>query len=157
MTAITKYLNEKITPYSYYITILGLFVIFISAILIFYFFYFKNSPYNLANNPFGDVSNESRNLTMYYCYVDWCIYCQKATPLVDSFIDKYDNTVIKGNVLKIIKKNLTNDTDKSVIDFINKYNIESFPTVFIIDENEKRYDFKGRVTIENLTRYINSY
>ncbi len=157
MTAITRYLNEKITPYSYYITIVCLFVLFVSVIVMFYFLYFKNSPYNLSNNPFGDISNESRSITMYYCYVDWCMYCQKASPIIDSFIDKYDNTVIKGNALKIIKKNLTYEGDSSVQQFIEKYKIDSFPTIFIIDEDDKRYDFKGRVTMENLTKYINSY
>ena len=66
---------------------------------------------------------------------------------------KYDN--INGKQINYHKKNLTEDTPANQ-DLIKQYEIDSYPTIFIIDENDKRTDFKSSATLSNLDKFINS-
>jgi hypothetical protein len=169
MAYITKYISDKVTPYSFYITIAWLALIFFGAGVLYFYFYFRDSPYNFANynkNTFNDVANKQTgsgsqhtNLTFYYFYVTWCPYCTKAKPIIESFKEKYTGWSTDKYNLIIVDKDLTEpirvNSDK---DLMKDHKVDSFPTIFIINENTKeRYDFKARVTMDNLTKFINSY
>ena len=159
MKYFTTIVSEGVKAYEKQMTIVFLVLVFTTASLIFYFYFFKNSKYNRlsSNTSFSDISNTKKEnngtIKFYYFYVDWCPYCTKSLPIYDSLKQKYDN--INGKQINYHKKNLTEDTPANQ-DLIKQYEIDSYPTIFIIDENDKRTDFKSSATLSNLDKFINS-
>jgi hypothetical protein len=172
MAYITTYIGDKVRPYSLYITIAWLVLIFFSAGIIYYFVYFKNSKYNFIDkhSKFTDVANEqvgesgtNKQVTyLYICTVDWCPHCIKAESTFQSFKNKYHNITIGNNTFYIQIKDLTNVNIKTPTtpddNFAVKWNITQYPTVFIVDnKTQKQYIFKAKATLPNLEKFINSY
>lgn len=171
MAYITTYIGDKVRPYSFYITFAWLFLIFVSAGVIYYFVYFKNSKYNFIdkNNKFTDVANEQNEeeninkqiVYLYICTVDWCPHCKNAESTFNSFTDKYNKTTIGNNTFYIIQKDLTYADKKNYqenYNFVNKWEIKQYPTIFIVDsKTQKKYMFKAKATMQNLEKFINSY
>ena len=112
-----------------------------------------------VNKSFSDISNTKKQnngtIKFYYFYVDWCPYCTKSKPHYESLKTNH-TTSINGKEIEYFDKDLTDDTDNNNINLIKKYNIDSYPTIFIIDENEKRIDFKSSATLSNLNKFINT-
>ena len=168
MAYITKYIGDKVRPYSSYITIAWLALLFFSLGIVYYYLYFKNSKYNPTNkeNKFTDVANiqkeeddpQFKTVNLYICKVDWCSHCKKAESIFKAFQDKYNNKVINNKRFIISINDLTDTDNAETKDFIKKWNINQYPTVFINDPiTGKRYDFKAKVTMENLEKFIQSY
>jgi len=171
MKYFTTIVSETVAKYQRLITVIFLVLIFTIASVIFYFRVFKKSKYNTSseNKSFSDISNinnknnkNNKNNTMknngtiqfYYFYVEWCPYCTKSLPIYRSFKDKYNS--INEKQIEHYEINLTNDTDPANKNYITKYNIDSYPTIFIINENGDRIDFKSSATLSNLDKFINS-
>lgn len=171
MAYITTYIGEKVRPYSFYITIAWLVLIFLSAGIIYYFVYFKNSKYNFIDkkNKFSDVANEQNGeegttiqiVYLYICTVDWCPHCKNAQSTFTAFKEKYNKEIIGNNKFYIIEKDLTyadKDKNRENYEFVNKWEIKQYPTIFIVDnKTQKKYMFKAKATMQNLEKFINSY
>jgi len=165
MPTLINVIKEKSAPYSNYITIAWIVLLFTFASVIFYFWYLKNTKYDLLsqNAKFKNIANENQEdgkdaIILYFFYVDWCPYCNTALPEFNNIMQKYpQGSTVNKYVIEYKKINLTDTDNPDNKDYIKQYNIDSYPTIFMIDLNQKRIDYRGKVTQSGLDKFINSY
>ena len=156
MVKFLDFINVKIQPYTFYITVVILSVIFI---IVSYFAYSKLiKKFNSPNTKFSDVANIGRReneIIVKFFYVDWCPHCKTAKPEWSSFCDEYNQKVVNDYIINCDSNgtNCTNDDDVEISTMISQYKIESYPTIILI-KDEKRYDFDAKVTRSSLEEFI---
>jgi len=152
MAGIIEVLGKFIRPYYYYIII---FVILIIFIIVGYYGF--NRIRNQQQNRFKDVANANRRnkeTVIYFFHVDWCPHCKKALPEWSNFSGKYDGKSINGYLLKCVDVDCTKETS-DVTEFINKYKIDSYPTVKLI-RDDTTIDFESKITSSSLEKFVNT-
>ena len=95
------------------------------------------------NNDFLSTQEEFENPSnMTYYYMEKCKYCKDFNPVWDEFVKKY-----KGNLVlkKISMDNAGNDLDK--------YDIQSFPTVVLSNDKGDFKKFDGERTVDGLMKF----
>jgi len=91
------------------------------------------------------VENFGNPASCTYYYMTNCGHCKSFTPEWDAFVAKY-----KGPVK--MKKVEMNDAGSD----LQKYKIDGFPTVLIIDENGDTETYDGPRTTDGLMSYFSS-
>jgi hypothetical protein len=143
MANIIDILRKLIAPY-YYI-IIAIVVIIIFSIVIYYLN--KSTFKKVNNNIFTDVANSNirnKEVTIFLFHVDWCPHCKKALPEWEKFKADNNGKEINGYVLRCVEIDCTNETS-DVTRAINEYNIESYPTVKMLKNNQK-IEFDSKIT-----------
>ena len=157
MPTLLNVINNHFIKSQYYgIIILILLIIFSIASYYAYTWYYL--PTLNTKNDFKDVANANtrhKEVIVQIFTVDWCPHCNKAGPEWDSFYDGYNNKVINNYSISCIKHNCTDESDTNIAHIIEKYNIQSYPTVIMIKDN-KRYDFDAKITKGNLSKFVNT-
>lgn len=156
MVKFLDYVNNKIQPYSLYITVVILIIIFM-IISYFAFSKFMNKMKS-PNTKFSDVANIGRReneIIVMFFFVDWCPHCKTAKPEWNSFCDEYNEKVVNDYIINCDRSgtNCTNDDDDEINTMISQYKIESYPTIILIKDG-KRYDFDAKVTRSSLEEFI---
>jgi len=158
MANLVDYISGKILPYSRYIIFFMLFLIFIS-LGIYGLIQFVNRKVDESQkfNDSANIGNNGNPIEVMMFHVDWCPYCKKALPEWQPFCDQYNNKLINGYTIKCDRNgtNCTDDMDPVIKNIIDKYNIQSYPTIVLIKEG-KRYDYDARVTKSALEQFIQS-
>lgn len=132
-------------------------IVLLSAIVLVgvsYYFY-KNyvlpriEPSFVQNNEFvkGDKNSEAEIMLF---YVDWCPHCKTAKPIWEEVKEKYNGKNINNTTLYF--KEI--DCEKNE-DLADKYNINGYPTIKLIKENEI-VNFDAKPSEKTLTQFINS-
>jgi thiol-disulfide isomerase/thioredoxin len=151
MANIIDIFRRLITPYYYYIITIVVLIIFL---LIIYFSY--NSIYKKLNkNKFTDVANSNirnREATVYFFHVDWCPHCKKALPEWNKFKVDNNGKEINGYIVNCVEMNCTNETS-DITRAINEYNIDSYPTVKMLKDNQK-IEFDSKITSTALNSFV---
>ena len=109
---------------------------------------------NRENIP-KDASNANKTATLMLFYVDWCPYCKTAKPEWESLKSEYDGRNINGYTITFVEHNCTNESEE-VSNLLNKYNIEGYPTIKLLKDNEViEYDAKPtKSTMENFLNTV---
>ena len=148
--------REYFAPYKRNILIVFLLILFIIAGAYAYKWYATKV---IEKKPYDDVANANRRnnpINVMFFNAEWCPHCIKAKPQWQSFSDEYNNKVINGYVVNCINVDCTNsETDETVQSFIQKYNIEHYPTVKLIN-GDKIVEFDASVTSANLGKFVES-
>jgi thiol-disulfide isomerase/thioredoxin len=107
-----------------------------------------------------DVPNASNTLLtadIYFFNVDWCPHCTKAKPEWVNFFTKYDGKVVGNYTVNCIGgedgTDCTDTSDPKVNDAIARFDLEHYPTVKMVKDNEV-YDFDARVSSSSLGQFI---
>jgi thiol-disulfide isomerase/thioredoxin len=158
MANLVDYLTSKIKPYTFYITIFVVALIFI-IISIYVYRQYYNSTKD-SSKLFKDVANNGAvksQIDIMLFHVDWCPHCHKALPEWQSFCDEYNNKIVNGYQIQCERDgiNCTDETDPKVAAIINENKIESYPTVILFKDN-KRYDFDAKITRNSLEQFVQS-
>tara|TARA_B100000902_G_C26757687_1_gene644046 strand:- start:116 stop:526 length:411 start_codon:yes stop_codon:yes gene_type:complete len=98
--------------------------------------------YSNKPKPFEEFSNPKE---LIYFYMDGCGHCKTFTPTWDEFTNSY-----KGN-LKLNKYER-----KQAGDMIDKFQIQGFPTILLIDEQGNKKEFNGDRTVKGLEQFVNN-
>jgi len=158
MANLVDYISGKIRPYTRYIIIVLVLLLFI--VVSFYVLnqYSKNKLNE--SKKFKDVANNGsrqNEIEVMMFHVDWCPHCKKALPEWYPFCDQYNNTNVNGYLIKCSREgnNCTNDNDQQIASMIKEYKIESYPTVIIV-KDDKRYDFDAKITKSALEQFVQS-
>ncbi len=132
-------------------------IVLLSAIvLVGVSYYFYNNyvlpriePSFVQNNEFvkGDKNSEAEIMLF---YVDWCPHCKTAKPIWEEVKEKYNGKNINNTTLYF--KEI--DCEKNE-DLADKYNINGYPTIKLIKENEI-VNFDAKPSEKTLTQFINS-
>jgi thiol-disulfide isomerase/thioredoxin len=150
MANIVDVFRKLISPYSYFILFVVVFVIFAYAGYYAYTnFYLKKSA-----NKFSDVANANRRqreVMIYFFHVDWCPHCKKALPEWNAFKSQYDEKEINGYVIKCVDTDCTSETGE-VMRIIKTYNIDSYPTVKMVKDGTT-IDFDSKITKTSLEKF----
>ena len=85
-------------------------------------------------------------------HVDWCPHCKKSFPEWQKFVAMYNGKDVNGYEITCTDVNCTNETSE-ITTLMNKYNIESFPTVKMFKDG-KTIDFESRISENNLDQFV---
>jgi thiol-disulfide isomerase/thioredoxin len=151
MANIIEVLRRMISPYYYIIIAIIVIIIFLAVI-----YYSYNSIFSkVKQNKFSDVANTNRRnkeAIVYFFHVDWCPHCKKALPEWNTFKAENDGKQINGYKLKCIEMDCTNETS-DITRAINEYNIDSYPTIKMLKENQK-IEFDSKITNTSLNSFV---
>jgi thiol-disulfide isomerase/thioredoxin len=109
------------------------------------------------DNKFGDVANankRSHEVIIYFFNVDWCPHCKTAKPEWEKFAKLYNGKEKGEYVIKCVDYNCT-DENAEVTKIINKYNIESYPTIKMLKDNQV-IEFDSKITEYTLEQFVNT-
>jgi thiol-disulfide isomerase/thioredoxin len=152
MANVVEVLRKYIRPYYKHILILILVIVFLLVGQYVYKRSTKSENFDVAN----DIS-ESRQpgAVIYFFHADWCPHCKKAQPEWESFKQSTDGKMINGYKVSCVNINCTNEDDSKSNEYINKFNIDSYPTVKMVKDG-KTIDFESRITTSSLDSFLNS-
>ena len=149
-----------ISPYTFLITVIFTILLFSVAGYYAYTYYNKNKP---EDRKFKDLSNVAPNgqvITIYMFHVDWCPHCKVALPEWKKFEEEYNQKTLNGYTLEVSEINCTDDKSPQVNSYLEKYNVESFPTIKAImkdaDNKEIQIDFEAKANYSNLEKFAQS-
>jgi thiol-disulfide isomerase/thioredoxin len=161
MLNVVNLILKYIRPYSNYILIFVIIVIFIAASI---YAYKQFAASKTSENVFKDVANSySRDKTadIYFFHVDWCPHCRKAIPEWKSFSDEYDGKVI--NDYKVVchdvdcteDSNDKNPAEKAKVQtYIDQYGIDSYPTLKMSLSDGEMVDFDAKISKSSLEKFV---
>lgn len=145
--------KKVIRPYQYVILLVTMIILFSVAGYYGYQYYFKEET------AMGDVANANKGangggevVEVFLFHVDWCPHCKRAMPEWSSFKQQYDGKQINGYEVKCTDVDCTDETSE-VTNYINKYDIESYPTVKMV-KGSQTISFDAAVTSENLESFV---
>ena len=163
MPDIRDFVVRRIMPYSSMLLTVLLLVVFI---LLAVYAYKKYGKKILNKRQFTDVANEAQapneiEIAMYT--VDWCPHCKNAKPEWGLFIGDpelsepsgYLPERVNGYSVKYLTVDCTNDSEPEISERMQKYGIDSFPTVIMVKDGQK-YDFDAKVSKSNLDKFVDA-
>ena len=161
MSDIRDFIARRIAPYSSMLLTVFLLVIFI---LVAVYAYRKYGEKIIGKRKFTDVSNESptgNEIEIAIYTVDWCPHCKNAKPEWGLFTGDtefeepsgYLPEKVNGYNIKYLTIDCTKDSEPEISERMQKYGIESFPTVIMVKDG-KKYDFDAKVTKSNLDQFV---
>ena len=140
----------NITPFKLskmYIIIIILAMIILIG-LIYYFFVMKKTK-SVAFQPVDKESFVNNEAELMFFYADWCPHCKTAKPIWGEIKEENENNLINGHKVQFTEVNCTTESPE-IEDLMNKFKIESFPTIKLIKDGEIiEYDAKPNKEIIN--------
>jgi thioredoxin-like negative regulator of GroEL len=144
---------RKITrPYYYWVILAVVLVVFIYIT----YYYFKQRQ-SITSEAYADVANanrRSKEAIVYFFHVDWCPHCKKALPDWNQFKSSMNGKEVNGYILTCSDINCTDETADTAA-LINKFNIESYPTVKLVRDSQT-IEFDSKITASTLDSFITS-
>lgn len=158
MAYFLDYLSGKLRPYKTIIIIVLVVIVFLAVGI----YYGKTlmSENKKKTVKFKDVANNGNRsgiVEVRMFHVEWCPHCKKALPDWKAFCDAYDGKEVNGYTIKCDSNgdNCTDDKDETVQRKIKEFNIDSYPTIVLM-KNDERYDFDAKITKESLDQFVHS-
>jgi len=158
---------------NYHTAIIALFLVVLFAYIgyVAYQHYFAKKQ---KKKPFDNVANAGNKnpvAKIYYFYADWCPYCKKTIDDWNIFKQTVGGTVVNGYLVECISIRCSDDngdgspidkdttgvqpTPAEVTQLINQYQINSYPTVKLIKDDET-IEYDAKITYENLETFANT-
>jgi thiol-disulfide isomerase/thioredoxin len=103
-------------------------------------------------NMENQTDNKVAELMLFH--VDWCPHCKTAKPEWEKFAKLYDGKEKGDYIIKCLDYNCT-DENADVTKIINKYNIESYPTVKMLKDGQI-IEFDSKITEYTLEQFVNT-
>tara|TARA_B100000925_G_C21799331_1_gene383935 strand:- start:58 stop:474 length:417 start_codon:yes stop_codon:yes gene_type:complete len=94
----------------------------------------------------SSLENFSNPKKLVYFYMDTCGHCKKFNPEWDKFAASYDGPL---EIKKIERKEAGAD--------LEKYKIQGFPSVLLIDDQDNTKEFEGDRTVSGLEKFVSAY
>jgi len=152
MANIVVVLTNLIRPY-YYLILTVVIVILFAIIGYFAYKSYTNKDINRIKNV-ANANRREKETIIYFFHVDWCPHCKTALPEWKKFYANYNGKSVNGYGVKCIDIDCT-DENSEVTGYINKYKIESYPTVKLIKEGNV-IDFDSKITSTSLDKFVNT-
>lgn len=156
MANFVEVVTRFVKPYS---TIIISFIIFIIFIIVGYYTYntFYVKPDKTKELGYSDVANASTDkieIIVYFFHVDWCPHCKTALPEWEKFKNEFNNKEKGKYIIKCNSVNCTEETS-DITSLINEYNIEGYPTVKMLKDNNK-IEFDSKITYNTLEQFVDT-
>ncbi len=120
----------------------------------------ENGTKSTNNNDVKDAiniknsSNEkftNTQTTIYFFWASWCPHCVSFKPIFEEFESKVSN----NQNVKINKVQCDENTQE-VLDYVQKFNIEGFPTVIIVNDDGSFKHYEGQRNLKGLMNILPS-
>ena len=114
-------------------------------------FAYKKYAQDKMKKPEDDIANANRNKNqaqILFFSTEWCPYCKKAQPEWDKFSKKNKDIVCS-------KIDCTDGANADVITYIQKYDIQHYPTVKMLYKGDV-IDFDAKITEDSLTKFVDT-
>jgi len=160
----------------YRIGIIVLILIFLGVAYYAYNAFYKK-PKDDKTKDIANMNDRSGVIEIYFFHVDWCPHCKTAQPEWDAFYDKYNNKEINGYKIQCIDLDCTDDsgdsnagvdkvanakfdelnmnTPENINELIRKYEIDSYPTIKMVKDNDT-IGFDAKITTSSLSKFVDS-
>ena len=158
MATFVEIVTKYVGPYKYHILALVLLIIFLVVTATFYPTFIKNTTASKDEIGTKDVANANRRnpvATIFFFNVDWCPHCKTALPEWKTFKSQYHGKVINSYKIECVNVNCTDESDANVTTIIQKYKIESYPTVKMLKGTDI-IDFDSKITSTALDKFVNT-
>jgi len=97
-------------------------------------------------------NGEKKDVEILFFFADWCPHCTKAKPIIRDIKAKFDGRTINNKTITFKDIDCTVETQDTKR-FIEKYNVESFPTI-IIQTGDDTVKYDGKVEQGEFTKFI---
>jgi thiol-disulfide isomerase/thioredoxin len=158
MATFLELVSKYVRPYSYHILAIVVLIIFLIVAAQFYPAFAQKNASNKDASDAKDVANADRRsnvATVIFFNVDWCPHCKTALPEWKKFESQYKGKVINGYKIECTNMNCTDESDANVTTVIQKYNIESYPTVKMLKGTDI-INFDSKITSTTLSQLVNT-
>lgn len=153
MANIIDVVKKYIRPYNNYILVFILLIIFILAARYVYNQYVnKSENFDVANDT---MDERTPGAVIYFFHADWCPHCKKAQPEWNSFMQANDGKLVNGYKVTCADINCTDEEDSATTEYINKFGIDSYPTIKMVKDG-KTIDFESRITTSSLNSFLDT-
>tara|TARA_B100000902_G_C27094031_1_gene805321 strand:+ start:346 stop:807 length:462 start_codon:yes stop_codon:yes gene_type:complete len=131
---------------------------FISAVIlvIIAYYVYKNNiinkikPEYVENKEFINKNLESGSVDLYYFFTKWCPHCSNATPIWE---DLKETTPTMNNV-KINYISVDCEKEKELAE---KFNIEGYPTIILINKDKQKIEYDAKPNKETLELFLKKF
>ena len=127
---------------------LGLFVLFIVLSIRMYYKYYVEPKENNYKSNSEYIESRKEEVELYFFYTTWCPHSKKAKDVLEKF--QKENKSFKGR--KIIYFYIDAEQQEDLAD---KFNVENYPTIYLVDNNDKIY-FDANVKEPLLKNFLES-
>ena len=126
-------------------------LIVILAIVLGYFIFKKlsncRSIEGFESKPSTFNTDVSKGKKLVWFYADWCGHCKSMKEEWDNASNEVDG--------KMVKINLGNSEDSKTEEISKKYEIQSFPTILLLENGEKKNDYEGERKTADFVKFVN--
>ena len=119
----------------------------------FYLPWLSSKKYSDVANTNPSASGNGGDVKIYFFSVEWCPHCKTALPEWQNFSHNYNGKEINGYVINCINIDCTNDKDTKIVEYMETYKIQGYPTIKMVKEN-KIIDFDAKVTSSALESFV---
>lgn len=95
-----------------------------------------------------------KGVVVYFFYTTWCPYSLSAIPEWQKLVSKYTKNKVNGYDIKFVDVDCTKETVE-VEEYINKYNIEGYPTIKMIKDDQV-IEFDAKAKFDNMEKFLHS-
>lgn len=127
----------------------------IAFICICFIIYFVANNFVRKENNKNETDNETTNEKIAHLmlfYADWCPHCKTSKPEWNSLKEEYDGKNINGYIVVFEEYNCSDKTAENE-ELMDKYNVEGFPTVKLIKDNQV-IEYEAKVTKKTLEQFL---
>ena len=126
-------------------------LIVILVIVLGYFIFVKlsncRSVEGFESKPSTFNTDVSKGKKLVWFYADWCGHCKSMKEEWDNASNEVDG--------KMVKINLGNSEDSKTEEISKKYEIQSFPTILLLENGEKKNDYEGERKTADFVKFVN--
>ena len=148
--------NQKINNNKYTI-ILIIFLLFIGFITYYVYTKYYSTKllelYKPNNEKMPVWSKDNTNeVELMFFFANWCPHCKTAKPEWEKAKTQYNNTNMNGYKILFVDVDCTQPDSKTTA-MMDKYNIEGYPTIILIKNNEV-ITYDAKVTYDHLVQFL---
>ena len=111
---------------------------------------FESQPASL-NNLTQKPNPKTKELVIILFYVDWCPHCVSTKPEWETLVNNMNNKNINGTNVKVQACNAEGSAVEK--EFANENNVQGYPTIKLIKENEV-VEYNGARNVKELEAFI---
>lgn len=155
MVKVIPYVQSKIKRYNYILIILFAILLFATLARYLYLQYNNTQKTENANPKLKDPANTDakEQVELYFFFANWCKFCVKAKPEWQRIKNEFNGKVVNSCKVKCIEINCTNQDDDNSAQWIAKYKVKGYPTLFLI-RNDKTNTFDANITFATVKQFI---
>lgn len=127
--------------------------IIILICLIYYFFVMKRTKTSISIPTNKESFSNNDNELMFF-YADWCPHCKTAKPIWEQVKEENENNLINGHKVQFTEINCTTESPE-IEDLMNKFKIESFPTIKLIKDGEI-IEYDAKPNKDTINEFLNN-